>query len=305
MLAGVISLELVVRAFLTLLFALLALPAQAARVSIEKTITGFDSPESVVVSGDAVFVSNLGVKLEPFAKDADGYISKLDRQGNVKVARWADGLDAPKGMIALNGVLYVADIDRVLGFRLRDGKRVFELDLAASGAKFLNAFARYDDRRLLLSSTDLGKVFVIDLPRRSYDELKFDRPPNGPNGLKKLGSRLIVVEWGSDNQANGKVKTYLLDGFTANLEKTHEPSPPGYFDGVVSLGANRWLISNWVKFEPAGLLHVLDSRSGQISVANEKAPVAGPADIFLDDAGKLWVPGMLEGKVYRMRVRPE
>jgi len=243
------------------------------------------------------------VKLEPMEKDGDGFISKLDRQGNIKVLKWVDQLNAPKGLIAVNGVLYVADIDRVLGYRQRDGKPVFELDLAASGSKFLNAFARYDNRRLLLSATDLSKVFVIDLLSRSYRELKFDSPPRGPNGLKKLGPRLMVVEWGSDNQANGKVKAYLLDGYTAKLEKTWEPSPAGYFDGVVSLGANRWLISNWVKFEPGGLLQVLDTRDGKVSVANEKIPLAGPADLFLDDQNKLWVPGMLEGKVYRMNLR--
>ncbi len=291
------------RRFLLLLLASLAIPVQAAGVTVEKTIPGFSSPESVVVSGDDVFVSNLGIKLEPMEKDGDGFISKLDRQGNIKVLRWVDKLNAPKGLLAVNGVLYVADIDRVLGFRQRDGKQVFDLDLSASGAKFLNAFARYDNRRLLLSSTDLGRVFVIDLPGRSYGEIKFDIPPTGPNGLKKSGRRLIVVEWGSDNQANGKVKTYLLDGYTAKLEKTWEPSPAGYFDGVVSLGANHWLISNWVKFEPAGLLQVLDTQTGQISVANEKTPLAGPADLFLDDKNKLWVPGMLEGKVYRMSVR--
>ena len=292
------------RHFLLALLAALTLPAQAASVTVEKTISGFNSPESVVVSGDDVFVSNVGVKLEPFEKDGDGFISKLDRQGNIKALKWVDKLNAPKGLLAVNGVLYVADIDRVLGFRQRDGKQVFELDFTASGSKFLNAFARYDNRRLLLSSTDLGKVFVIDLPSRSYGELKFDTPPTGPNGLKKLGSRLMVVEWGSENKANGKVKTYLLDGFTAKLEKTYEPNPAGYFDGVVSLGANRWLISNWVKFEPAGLLQVLDTRTGKVSVANEKIPLAGPADIFLDDKNKLWVPGMMEGKVYRMNVRP-
>jgi len=291
------------RYFLLALLVALALPALATSITVEKTIPGFSSPESVVVSGDDVFVSNLGVKLEPMEKDGDGFISKLDRQGNIKVLKWVDQLNAPKGLIAVNGVLYVADIDRVLGYRQRDGKPVFELDLAASGSKFLNAFARYDNRRLLLSATDLSKVFVIDLLSRSYRELKFDSPPRGPNGLKKLGPRLMVVEWGSDNQANGKVKAYLLDGYTAKLEKTWEPSPAGYFDGVVSLGANRWLISNWVKFEPGGLLQVLDTRDGKVSVANEKIPLAGPADLFLDDQNKLWVPGMLEGKVYRMNLR--
>lgn len=285
-----------------------AASAQAASVSVEKTIAGFSSPESVVVLGEEVFVSNLGVKLEPSAKDGDGFISRLDRQGNFKALKWADKLDGPKGLIVVDGVLYVADIDRVLGFRVRDGKQVFALDLAATGSVFLNAFARYDNRRLLLSATDIGKVFVIDLPKKSFSELRFDVPPNGPNGMKKTGSRLMIVEWGTDSQPNGKVKAYRLDsaqsGLQARLDKSYDVSPAGYFDGVVDLGANRWLISNWVKFEPAGLLQVLDTRTGKVTVANEQAPIAGPADIFLDEQGKLWTPGMMENKVYRMNVRP-
>lgn len=283
--------------------AMFSLPACAASVSVEKVLSGFSSPESVVVSGPDVFVSNLGVKLEPTAKDGDGFISRLDRQGNLKTLKWVDALHGPKGMIAVNGVLYVADIDRVLGFRQRDGKKVFDLDLSATGAQFLNAFARYDDRRLLVSSTDLSKVFVIDLKARSFQELVFDTPPAGPNGMKKAGNRLIVVEWGTDSKPNGQVKAYRLDAFKARLDKTFAPEPAGYFDGVVSLGANRWLISNWVKFEPAGLLQVLDTRTGQVSVANAKNLFAGPADLFLDDQGKLWVPGMMEGKVYKLNLK--
>jgi len=277
---------------------------QAASVIVEKTIAGFSSPESVAAVGGDVFVSNLGVKLEPTAKDGDGFISRLDRQGNIKMLRWADKLDGPKGLIVVDGILYVADIDRVLGFRVRDGKQVFALDLAATGSVFLNGFARYDNRRLLLSATDIGKVFVIDLPKKSFSEMQFDTPPKGPNGMKKAGSRLMVVEWGTDSQPNGNIKTYRLEGLQAKLEKTYDLTPPGYFDGIVDLGANRWLISNWVKFEPAGLLQVLDTRTGKVTVANEKMPIAGPADMFLDDQGKLWVPGMMEGKVYRMTVRP-
>jgi hypothetical protein len=275
----------------------------AASVQVDKTVAGFSSPESVVVSGKDVFVSNLGEKLEPMAKDGDGFISRLDREGNIKALKWTGKLNGPKGMIAVDGVLYVADIDRVVGFRTSDGKPVFELDMAATGAQFLNGFARLDNRRLLLSATDIGKVFVIDLKAKKFEELAFDTPPQGPNGMKVRRDQLMVVEWGTDSQPNGVVRTYRLKGKTATLEKTFTPTPGGYFDGVVDLGANRWLISNWVKFEPAGLLHVLDTRTGQISVANEKTPIAGPADMFLDDQGKLWVPGMMEGKVYRMTLR--
>ncbi len=285
--------------FLTLAFG----TAQAASVIVDKAIPGFASPESVVVERNDVFVSNVGTKLEPFAKDGDGFISRLDRQGTIRSLKWQSGLNAPKGLIAVDGVLYVLDIDRVLGYRIADGKRVFDLDLAPTGVKFLNAFTRYDNRRLLASATDLGKVFVIDLPKKAYSELRFDTPPISPNGLKKLGNKLIVVEWGTDNQPNGHVKTYRLEGLTAKLDKDYTLTPAGYFDGVVSLGAQRWLISNWVRFEPAGVLQILDTRTGSAGVVSAAAPIAGPADIFLDDQDKLWVPGMMEGKLYRMSVR--
>ena len=289
---------------IALLFSLAFGVAQASTVMVDKTITGFSSPESVVVTGGDVFVSNLGVKLEPMEKDGDGFVSRLDREGNIKTLRWAEKLNGPKGMIAAGGVLYVADIDRVVGFRVADGKQVFELDMAAAGSKFLNAFTRYhSNHHLLLSATDISKVFVIDLRARKFQEMVFDVPPKGPNGLKQEGNRLIVVEWGVDGQPNGGVKTYTLNGLNAKLDKSFSPSPSGYFDGVVAIGAKRWLISNWVKFEPAGQLQVLDTQTGQISLANEKTPVAGPADIFLDDRDKLWVPGMMEGKVYRMTLR--
>ncbi len=286
-----------------LLLALAFGTAQAASVTVDKTIPGFSSPESVVVSGDDVFVSNVGVKLEPMEKDGDGFISRLDRQGHIKALKWAEKLNAPKGMIAVDGVLYVADIDRVVGFKQQDGKKVFELDLSPTGTRFLNAFTRYDNRRLLLSATDISKVFIIDLKAKKFSEMAFDTPPKGPNGMKQASNRMVVVEWGTDGQPNGTVKTYKLEGMSAKLDKEYTPSPAGLFDGVVDIGANRWLISNWVKFEPAGQLQVLDTRTGKVTVANEKIPVAGPADLFLDDEGKLWVPGMMEGKVYRMILR--
>ncbi|HNA30950.1 MAG TPA: hypothetical protein PK437_12920, partial [Thiobacillaceae bacterium] len=58
---------------IALLFALVFGSAQAASVLVDRTIPGFSSPESVVAVGKDVFVSNLGVKLEPMEKDGDGF----------------------------------------------------------------------------------------------------------------------------------------------------------------------------------------------------------------------------------------
>jgi DNA-binding beta-propeller fold protein YncE len=287
---------------LTLVLGLtLGTPALAAQATLDKTIAGFASPESVVVAGDYVYVSNVGEKLEPFAKDGDGFISRLDRQGNVRELKWKSGLNAPKGMIAHNGVLYVADIDRVLGWRMSDGKPVFELDLSATGVRFLNAFAGFSGHRLLLSATDQNKVYVIHTRHPRYEELRFDHPPQGPNGLDLSGHILTVAEWGTDGRPNGKVRQYRLKGNQATQIAQYELAPPGLYDGVVGLGGQRYLVSNWVRFEPAGVLHWLDTRTDRQELV--QAPVmAGPADLARD-GNVLWVPAMLEGKVYRLQLQ--
>jgi hypothetical protein len=290
----------IARASFLLVTLALASPAQAAQAVVDKVIAGFASPESVVVAGEHVYVSNVGEKLEPFAKDGDGFISRLDRQGNVRELKWKSGLNAPKGMIAHNGVLYVADIDRVLGWRMSDGKQVFELDLSATGVRFLNAFAAFSGHRLLLSATDRNTVYVIHTQHPRYEELRFDVPPQGPNGLDLSGQVLTVAEWGSDDRPNGRVRQYRLSGNQASQIRVHELSPPGLYDGVVSLGGQRYVVSNWVRFEPAGVLHWLDARTGRQEAIH--APImGGPADLTRD-GNVLWVPAMLEGKVYRLQL---
>ena len=288
------------RVFTLLLILVLGTPAQAAQATLDKVIAGFASPESVVVAGDHVYVSNVGDKLEPFAKDGDGFISRLDRQGNVRELKWKSGLNAPKGMIAHNGVLYVADIDRVLGWRMSDGKQVFELDLSATGVRFLNAFAAYGSHRLLLSATDQNKVYVIHTRHPRFEELRFDIPPQGPNGLDLSGQTLTVAEWGTDDRPNGRVRQYRLAGNQASQTQVYELNPPGLLDGVVNLGGQRYVLSNWVRFEPAGVLHWLDTRTGR-QVLIQAPVIAGPADLALD-GHVLWVPAMLEGKVYRLKL---
>jgi uncharacterized secreted protein with C-terminal beta-propeller domain len=183
---------------------------------------------------------------------------------------------------------------------MSDGRQVFELDLSATGVRFLNAFAAFSGHRLLLSATDQNKVYVIHTQHPRYEELRFDVPPQGPNGLDLSGQILTVAEWGSDDRANGKIRQYRLTGNQASQIKAYEVTPPGYFDGVVGLGGQRYVVSNWVRFEPAGVLHWLDTRTGRQEVI--QAPVmAGPADLAVD-GNVLWVPAMMEGKVYRLKL---
>src|SRR5437764_13358697 len=66
----------------------------------QKTISGFQAPESVIKYGDRLFVSNIGgVKPDPMALDSNGFISELSTDGSVLHQKFQKGiLNGPKGM---------------------------------------------------------------------------------------------------------------------------------------------------------------------------------------------------------------
>src|ERR1700690_3241991 len=90
----------------------------------QKTISGFDAPESVIKSGDRLFVSNMGgTKPDPMALDSNGFISELSVDGRVIHQKFQKGiLNAPKGLAVVQDMVYVADVNRVVGFNMRTGE---------------------------------------------------------------------------------------------------------------------------------------------------------------------------------------
>lgn len=92
-----------------------------------KEVKGFAHPESIYVDKNEIYVSNLGKELDPLAKDNDGFISKLDKNGDILQLKFISNLNAPKGMFKIKDILYVVDIDVVYGFK--DNKEVFKLPI--------------------------------------------------------------------------------------------------------------------------------------------------------------------------------
>src|SRR5438045_5636048 len=104
----------------------------------QQTIDGLEAPESVLKIGDKIFVSNIGgAQPNPMAKDSNGYISELSADGKILQQKFQKGiLNGPKGLAVSNNVVYVADIDRVVGFNINSGAQIFELKIP--DASFLN-----------------------------------------------------------------------------------------------------------------------------------------------------------------------
>jgi len=89
----------------------------------QQIINGFAMPESVTLDGKRFFVSNQGQDV--FSKDGDGFISEISEDGKLielKFLPQKGVLHAPKGMTVADGILYVADLDRIVGFDIKTKK---------------------------------------------------------------------------------------------------------------------------------------------------------------------------------------
>lgn len=282
---------------LAILALLIALPRPAA--AVPRVITGFQTPESVLVAGDHRYVSNIGAGLDPTGKDGDGFISELDADGRPIDAHAfpppGSRLDAPKGMALAGGRLFVADIDRVVGFDLDSRAQVFEARLPVGGPVLVNDLAAVDDRRLLVSETIGGTVWALDLASGDFRRLADSVP--GANGILYDGATrsALVVGLGADFKG-GDVFRVSLDGGATRVAR----SPHGVFDGIARLPDGGVLVSDWVSIEPptpGRFLRLGPDGSGPGEAYDAGVPVSGPADFAVDPAGKLWIPATLENAV--------
>ncbi len=272
-------------------------PVLAAPVfAKDKVIEGFNSPESVARKGKYLYVSNLGVKLEPTAKDGDGYISKLDPVGKIVKKDFITGLDGPKGLVVLQNVLYVADIDHLRGFNPQSGKKVFDLDFTAEKTSFLNDIAVKDGGKLFVSATDINKIFEVDVKAGTYVDI--GATVSGPNGLwygAKERHLYVAGFANKDGKATGEVGVVDLSQKAATYHKLIDR--PGFYDGLQPMGKGTFLVSDWVAFEPGkGVLIRVNAKKGTFEVL--PGVYGGPADfLYLHGKKALYLPRMIDGKL--------
>jgi sugar lactone lactonase YvrE len=256
-----------------------------------KTIKGFNHIESVASDGKFIYVADIGKELNPTAKDGDGKIFKLDLSGKVLDSNLVkEPLNAPKGLAIDNGILFAADVDRIVAIEIKTGKKLYEIDFG-NDASFLNDITIVDKNTLFVSATDKSKIFKVNLANKTYSELLIDKPITGANGLflDKKSNRLYANGFGSDNKPNGIVGYIDL----SNNKFTQLPAAEGYYDGIY-LADGILYTSNWVAFEKKGIIQAIDLKTNKVSVVKMKEPIAGPAD-FIIFKGQFIIPEMMTG----------
>jgi len=138
-----------------------------------------------------------------------GCIMQLDLDGNVAYFT-ETGLDHPRGMKIINGVLYVTVTTELKGFNLATGAVVYSLFIPEED--FLNDIESDDEGHLYMSGTLSSKVHKVYLATSSHSV--FANVGYAPNGLlmDKVNNRLLICHWG----ANAPIKAIDLSDSTVS-----------------------------------------------------------------------------------------
>ncbi len=274
-----------------------------AEKKVSHIIDGFSLPEGAVSDGQFIYISNVGKNFKPLDKDGDGFISKLTPDGKIVALHFlpsSDTLNSPKGMAVINHILYVTDIDRIVGYNLSNKKKVYDLSFAQEGTQLLNDLAVRDDHTLFVSAMDIDKIFVVTVDTPAYTLMKLDQPIKKPNGLFWDAStrKLYLGMFGREGNANGKKGDIGVISFDKGYPQYNQLSDyQGNIDGVLVMD-NTLFFTDWLAYGPSkGTLRSMDLTTKEVKdVIDEK--IDGSGDFYFDEkTGNVWIPMMKENKV--------
>ncbi|MEK6767816.1 MAG: SMP-30/gluconolactonase/LRE family protein [Gemmatimonadota bacterium] len=277
-------------------------PAATPPDTAMSVVDSFKTPESVLYdsAADVYLVSNINGA--PFAKDDNGFISRVSPDGRVVALRWIDGasdsvtLDAPKGTAIHGDTLFVADIDAVRLFDRNTGRQLGSRGVR--GATFLNDMATGPDGTVYFTDSGLKMGASGFAPSGTDAVYRFDASGNAvaiirgdslgrPNGIVVDGSGAFVVTFGTG-------EAYHLD---ATGQRSSFPKPPrGQLDGIVQVSGGPFYVSSW---EDSSVMSVTPPNDMYMMIVHG---VASPADIGYDSRRhRLLIPSFLGN---RIEIRP-
>jgi len=212
----------------------------------------------------------------------------LHWSGKILDVNWVTGLNAPKGMRAHKGVLWVSDIDEVVSINIKTGKILNKIKI--KGAKFLNDIAITKAGIVFVSDTLNSSIYQIE--NNKWKLFLSGKDLESPNGLLIRGKKLIVAAWGFTQDWSTKTlgRVYAID-LKTKVKTVITKKPLGNLDGLEIDYNGDYLVSDWV----AGKVFKVTS-GGKIKTLF--SGFKGSADIgFLGSKKMLVVPRMAENIV--------
>tara|TARA_Y100001934_G_scaffold62845_1_gene78034 strand:+ start:1738 stop:2634 length:897 start_codon:yes stop_codon:yes gene_type:complete len=284
---------------LTLFTAVLATAAvQAAEVKINQpfpvkwTITeGIKAPESAYLDKKTgcIFLSQIGAG-GGTGKDGDGWISKLTPEGKMEKNKWVTGLNAPKGLRSHGDMLWVSDIDCIVGISISKAKIVKTVQI--ENAQFLNDVATGPDGTVYVSDMAAGIVYAHKDGKTSVfaegDKIEH------PNGLLVHKGKLYLGGWGKNLQkdfSTNPLGRLLAINLKNKKQRAITKKPTGNLDGVEVDGKGGFIVTDW----RAGKIFHITAKGKATEII--QLPRGAADHAFLTDRNWLILPEMLENKV--------
>lgn len=260
--------------------------AQNESANLLKKVSGFSHPESVVYDEerDIIYVSNIGEN-----EAGDGFISKVDKDGNVLEMKWITTLEDPKGLQIKDDKLYVTDNTRLVEMSILEGEitRTWEID----DSEFLNDITIDSVGTLYISDSGKSGIYTLD-PSGEIEEWLTTEELRHPNGLLVVDDQIYVAAWGGEN--GGPV--LKVDLQSKEIEQISSEAV-GNLDGVQKLpNEEAFYISDWA----TGKVHKINS-DGTIKEILTSDRSAGDI-LFLEEENKLALPMNLQNEVWWYRL---
>ncbi len=230
---------------LSLWFVISANAEEAALTKMWELNEGLQAPESAYYdkASGLLFLSQIG-EGGGGAQDGDGWISKLSPDGKMLTNKWVTGFDSPKGLRSHDGVLWVADIDKVVSIEIATGKVLARL--VVPDATFLNDLAIGADGTIYVSDMLKSRVIAI---RDGKASVFLEGPEiEHPNGVFVHDGKLILGGWGAEvaDDFSTKIPGRLLSVDLKTKAITRiTPEPTGNLDGIESDGGSGFIVTDW------------------------------------------------------------
>ena len=254
---------------------------------------GFDAPVSVAQYGGYYYLSNSGKNFGSAIRDGDGYISRIKSDGTQEevTLKYISGLNNPRGIYAVQGTLYICDVDRLVGFDLRSRAKVFDLSFEKENVTQLTHITSENDKILYVSASDINAIFEVDLSAKKYQKWT---ETVAPSGLLIADKQMYVCSMGTDSLPNGKLG--IIDMKTKKYAQLTENE--GYLWGL-ALNGKRLYYSDWVQFAKRGVIKWIDIDSKSTGEIQFTSKIGGPADFVYDARNDIFIiPAVLEGVVF-------
>ena len=188
--------------FFTLMMLITFVPKAAFSQII---VNNLKAPQSIVSDpGEGYFIANANG--DPGNRDNHGFITKLDQEGQIVDLHFIQGgqgntvLHSPTGMVLVNTLLYVADLDTVRGFDKTTGEPIQSVSLSRYNCTSLAGLTADSEGQLLVSDMETNAIYRID-PNQEYavSLLVQDASLSGPRGLAIHPRSRHVVGVGRNN----------------------------------------------------------------------------------------------------------